>query len=69
MQRLEDSLEYDYTNTEELEKRFREFDVTIDQMTGKVDLAAGVRELNNLSNRMEKMFAKSAEKTATIRDC
>jgi hypothetical protein len=69
LQKLEDTLGYEYMNSESIEKIKRELEHNMDTLTSRLEGAAPAREVSNLGNKMEKMFQKQSEKLATIRDC
>ena len=58
LQKLEDKLDYDYMNSEAIEKIKRELEHNMDTLTSRLEGAAPAREVNNLGNKMEKMFQK-----------
>lgn len=67
--KLEDTVAYDYTATEHIDRMRKELEHSIDTLANRIDASAPARELSSLGSKMEKMFQKQSEKLATIRDC
>ena len=56
--KLEDTVAYDYTATELIDKMRKELEHGIDTLANRMDATAPARELTSLGTKMERMFAK-----------